>query len=75
MVRIPLVQIVLWGQPADEAVILSDSCGGGALHRSEVYAIGVGTQSGHAFEGFLVIKKICSCFFLHQLKLVLYCMG
>jgi len=51
------VQTILWGQPADKAEVLPDSCEGGALHGSEVYLIGVDIRSGPALEGFLLIKK------------------
>jgi hypothetical protein len=52
-----VVMFFPWGQPTDEAKILPYPCGGSALHGSEVYLTGVGTQSGPAFEGFLVIKR------------------
>jgi hypothetical protein len=51
------VQTTHWGQPAGEGRVLPDSCGGKALHGSEVYVIGVGSRSGLALVGFLVIKK------------------
>jgi hypothetical protein len=51
------VQTIFWGQPPGEAGVLPDPCGGGALHGSEVYLTMVGTRSGPALEGFLVIKK------------------
>jgi hypothetical protein len=51
------VQTISWGQSAGEAGVLSDLCGGGALHGSEVYLTGVSSRSGPALEGFLVIKK------------------
>jgi hypothetical protein len=43
--------------PAGKAGVLPDLCGGGALHGSEVYLTRVGSRSGPALEGFLVIKK------------------
>jgi hypothetical protein len=51
------VQIIPWGQHAGEAGVLPDPCGGGALNGSKVYLRGVGTRSGPALEGFLIIKK------------------
>jgi len=51
------VQTILWGQPAGKAGVLSDPCGGGVLHGSEVYLTGVGTRSDSALKEFLVIKK------------------
>lgn len=51
------MQTISWDQPASKAGVLSDLCGGGALHGSEVCLTRVGTRSGPALEGFLVIKK------------------
>jgi hypothetical protein len=34
------VQKILWGQPAGEAGVLPDLCGGGVLHRSKVFPTG-----------------------------------
>jgi hypothetical protein len=51
------VQTIPWGQPVDEAGVLPDLCGGGALHESEVYLTRVSTLSGCTLEGFLVIEK------------------
>jgi hypothetical protein len=52
------VQTIPWGQPAGEARVLPDPCGGGVLHGSKVYLTGVGTQSDPALEGFLVLKNV-----------------
>lgn len=46
-----------WGQPSGETGVLPDPCGGGTLHGSNVYLIGVGTRSGPTLEEFLVINK------------------
>jgi hypothetical protein len=45
------------GEPAGEAGVLPDPCGGGALHGSKVYLTAVGTRSDPALERFLAIKK------------------
>jgi hypothetical protein len=36
---------------------LPDLCGWGALHRFEVYLVGVGTRSGFALKGSSLSKK------------------
>ena len=51
------MQTIFWGQPVDEAGVLPDPCGGGALHESEVHLTRVSTLSGCTLEGFLVIEK------------------
>jgi hypothetical protein len=51
------VQTILWGQSTGKTRVFLDPCGEGALHGSEVYLTRVGTRSGSALEGFLVIKK------------------
>jgi hypothetical protein len=53
------VQTIPWGQLVGEARVLPNPCGGGALYEFEVYLTGVGTRSGPALKGFLVIKKKC----------------
>jgi hypothetical protein len=42
------MQTILWGQPASEAGLLPDSCGGGAMHRSEVYPTRMGVRNSSA---------------------------
>jgi len=54
----PWVQTIPWGQPADEARVLPNSCEGDTLHGSEVYPTGMDPRSGPSLEGFLVIKKL-----------------
>jgi hypothetical protein len=56
-VRILLGANNSFGQPTGEARVLPNPCGGGVLHGSEVYLIGVSTRNGHALERFLVIKN------------------
>ena len=46
------------GQLAGEVRVLLDSCGGSALHGSEVYPIGVSIRSGPALNGFLVTNSL-----------------
>jgi hypothetical protein len=61
------VQIILWGQPASEVGVLSDPCGGGTLHGSEVYLTRVGTGSDSVLEGFLKIKIKKRCILIGSL--------
>ena len=56
-VRIPLGASNFLGPALRQSQSIPDLCGGGALHRSEVYLTMVGTRSGPTLEGFLIIKN------------------